>query len=311
MHITNVKGMSRMRTYDCLIVGGGIAGLQAAIQLGRYEHKVLVIDSGNGRSSLCRSYKNILGYPDGVSGEELRTRGRQHAEMLGVEFIEDEIVQANKKEEIFDLEGKRGISYKGKRLLLATGVQDTLPDFPNLFPCLGITVFICPDCDGYEIKNRKTIVIGSGGTGTSMALTLTYWTNQIILINHDLKEIPKEYVAKIKDKGITLIEKRIENMFTVEESQFRGIQLEGGEIIEAERAFIALGKDKARSKLASQLGVERLENQHILTDPRTKMTNVQHVWAAGDVGVHSELATIAMGEGMQSAIWIHKSLLNN
>ncbi len=73
--------------YDCVIIGGGIAGLQAAIQLGRYRHHVLVIDAGVGRSTLCRSYHNLLGYPDGVSGEHLRTVGRKQAEGLGVQFV--------------------------------------------------------------------------------------------------------------------------------------------------------------------------------------------------------------------------------
>src|SRR3954449_8067559 len=97
--------------FDCIIIGGGIAGLQASIQLGRYMHKVLVIDSGYGRSTLCRSYHNILGWPDGISGEELRRLGRQQAEKLGVAFVQDEVVQAVAKGTIgdgFELLGKSG-----------------------------------------------------------------------------------------------------------------------------------------------------------------------------------------------------------
>lgn len=95
--------------YDAIIVGGGFAGLQAAIQLGRYSaHRVLVIDAGGGRSNLCRSYHNILGWPDEVSGEELRVRGRRQAEAAGVEFILDKVITAEKNDQQFLLTGKQG-----------------------------------------------------------------------------------------------------------------------------------------------------------------------------------------------------------
>lgn len=87
--------------YDCIIIGGGIAGLQAAIQLGRYQHKILVIDSHNGRSNLCRAYHNILGWANGVSGEYLRTTGRSQAEDLGVEFINQTVVTIEQENHAF------------------------------------------------------------------------------------------------------------------------------------------------------------------------------------------------------------------
>src|SRR5690606_19400176 len=87
---------------------------------------------------------------------------------------------------------------------------------------------------------------------------------------------------------------------------FQGVQLsDSGRIISGERGFIAFGGNKVHSQLAAQLGIERLENRHIVTDSRTKMTNVKHVWAAGDVAVHSEQVTIDMGEGCQAAMWMY------
>lgn len=148
--------------YDCIIIGGGIAGLQAAIQLGRYQHSVLVIDAGDGRSAICRSYHNILGYPDGVSGEHLRTMGRNHAESLGIEFLLEKVEKVEKEEQDFIVSVHNGSVYKGERILFATGVMDRIPPFPSLFPCLGHSVYVCPDCDGYEIKEKHTLVLGSG-----------------------------------------------------------------------------------------------------------------------------------------------------
>ncbi|GLB59149.1 NAD(P)/FAD-dependent oxidoreductase [Cytobacillus sp. NCCP-133] len=294
--------------YDCLIVGGGIAGLQAAIQLGRYKHKVLVLDANDGRSAICRSYHNILGYPDGVSGQELREIGKKHAESLGVKFAVEKVKQAQKTSVGFEVTADTGNKYKGKRILLATGVMDRLPPFPELMPCLGISVYVCPDCDGYEIKDKRTIVLGSGNAGANMALTLSYWTNDLVFISHEKAPLDEKLMEEMKNKDIEYIEEAIQKVLA-DGDAFNGVRLESGKEITGDRGFIAFGGNEVKSDLAKQLGVERLENKHVVTDARTKMTNVKNVWAAGDVAAHSEQVTIAMGEGSQAAIWIHKSLL--
>lgn len=296
--------------YDCLIVGGGIAGLQAAIQLGRYKHKVLVLDSNDGRSTICKSYHNILGYPDGVSGPELREIGKKHAESLGVEFVNEKVEHAEKTDGGFEVSSQKGNKYMGKRILLSTGIMDRMPPFPELMPCLGISVYVCPDCDGYEVKDKRTIVLGSGNAGANMALTLSYWTNDLVFINHEKKPTDQKLLEKMKEKKIEYLEESIRKVLADDE-KFNGVQLENGEKITGDRGFIAFGGNEVKSSLAKQLGAERLENKHIVTDSRSKMTSVKNVWAAGDVAAHSEQVTIAMGEGSQAAIWIHKSLLQD
>lgn len=302
-----------MEFYDSIIIGGGIAGLQAAIQLGRYEHKVLVIDAGYGRSTLCRSYHNILGWPNGISGDELRNLGRQQAEKLGVSFELDEVVQAKKKGPLgngFELWGKSGKGYEASTLLLATGLLDRFPDLPGLTSCLGLTVYVCPDCDGYEIKNKRTVIMGAGDVGARMALTLRDRTQDMIYINHQQRAVQDKLLDELKHNNIAYLAEDITEVLTrgTEEGRLLGVRLANGRVIEAERGFIAFGANEVRSDLARQLGAERLENRHIITDPRTKLTSVPFVWAAGDVGIHSEQVTIAMGEGSQAAIWMHKAL---
>ncbi|MGG1514484.1 NAD(P)/FAD-dependent oxidoreductase [Paenibacillus oryzisoli] len=302
-----------MENVDCLVVGGGIAGLQAAIQLGRYEHRVMVIDSGGGRSTLCRSYHNLLGWPDGVSGEELRRLGRLQAERLGVQFVQDEIVQAVQKGKIgegFELWGKSGRGYVGRLLLLATGLMDRIPDVPGLKPCLGLTVYVCPDCDGYEIRDKVTIVMGSGDAGAAMALKLSTRTDRLTYVNHQQCAVQSKFVKALQEKGIELVQEDIQEVITAGAGAFGGVVLGSGKRLAAERGFIAFGGNEVKSDLARQLGAERMENRHIITDPRSKMTSVPFVWAAGDVGVHAEQITIAMGEGAQAAIWMNKALLH-
>ncbi|MBO9605527.1 MAG: NAD(P)/FAD-dependent oxidoreductase [Paenibacillaceae bacterium] len=296
--------------YDCVIVGGGIAGLQAAVQLGRYERRVLVADAGRGRSTRCRCYRNLLGWPDGVSGETLRGLGRQHAERFGVMFVAEEIVAASVGGCGFLLRGSRDEArlYEARTLLLATGLIDRTPPIPGLEPCLGLTVYVCPDCDGYEVKGRRTIVLGAGTVGAEMALQLSAKASETVYVNHEMTELPPELERRMDAAGIRYAAEAIESVDADETGQFAGVMLRSGVKVAGERGFVAFGGNRVRSELAQQLGVERLENRHIQTDPRTKMTNVRHVWAAGDVAVHAEQVAIAMGEGAQAAIWIHKAL---
>jgi thioredoxin reductase (NADPH) len=298
------------KTYDCIIVGGGIAGLQAAIQLGRYEHDILVVDSNDGRSSICRSYHNLLGWPDGVSGEQLRSLGRQQAEAVGVEFQSDRIVTARKDKGEFILDGKDGYHYVGRKLLLATGIMDNIPKIKNLLPCLGLSVYVCPDCDGYEVKNKKVVILGSGEPGAEMAQTIHYWTDEITFINHESKEVTDETRRKLEERNIRIVGGDISEAIVEGDSDFKGVRLKNGVEITGEKGFIAFGGNKVHTELARQLGVEILDNKHINADARSKETNVEDVWAAGDIVAHSEQVSTAMGDGSIAAIWIHKKLLS-
>ncbi|MDL4839505.1 NAD(P)/FAD-dependent oxidoreductase [Aquibacillus rhizosphaerae] len=297
-----------MVNYDCIIVGGGIAGIQAAIQLGRYQHHVLVIDSTTpARSNLCRCYHNLLGWPEGVSGQTLRDIGTKQAKDLGVKFANETVESVENYDDLFIANTER-TSYKGKRILFATGVIDRLPLFDQIYPCLGTSVYICPDCDGYEIKDEKALILGSGEVGVDMALTLSYWSNELTYINHEQKQVKEGLLDKLEEKGIAYVSEPIKEVLKTEDA-FNGVILHNGETYMANHAFVAFGNNQINSTLASEIGVELHKNKHILVNPRTQMTNIEYVWAAGDVVAHSEQVTIAMGDGMQAAIWIHKTLM--
>ncbi|SDC03809.1 Thioredoxin reductase [Paenibacillus sp. UNCCL117] len=324
--------------YDCLIVGGGFAGLQAAIQLGRYRYSVLVVDKGRGRSTLCGNYRNIIGWPDGVSGDRLRSLGRAQAESYGVHFIQDEVIGAARHGEGFELAlGSSGGSCRGRTLLIATGISDRYPAIPRLEEKLGHSVFVCPDCDGYETAGKRTLVLGSGTAGAGMALTLRHWCEDLVYVNHERQAIGSAQLDELQAQGIAYIEMEIAEVLDGSEerlaaaeahggageqgesserdgkvlpvaSSFGGVLLKDGTVLRGSRGFIAFGGNQVHSDWAVHLGVERMENRHIVTDPRTKRTHVPGVWAAGDIGVHAEQSVIAMGEGAQAAIWMHKEL---
>lgn len=295
--------------YESIIIGGGFAGLQASIQLGRYKRKTLVIDSNYGRSTYCKSYRNILGWPKGISGLQLRELGKKHATEYGVSFLEDKVVTVQKKGETFEVLTEKGLIFISKTILLATGLLDRIPEIKNIFDCLGATIYVCPDCDGYEISDKTVLLLGAGVAGANMALEIKYWTDKITYINHDGEELETDLKNKLLQNEITYKNEKIIEIIKDGDSTFKGIKLQTGEILYADRAFIGFGGNKVHNELAKQLGIELLNDKHVIVNPRTKETNVSNVWSAGDLVAHSQQVTIAMGEGTQAAVWIHKRLL--
>ncbi len=298
-----------MKTMDCIIIGGGIAGLQAAIQLGRYKHSIMVIDSNQGRSTICKGYQNILGWPDGVSGEELRKLGKIHAEKYGVEFLNGVVISLRKEKNHFLIQTSSNQTFQARTVFLATGLVDHLPKLENLLPCLGKSIYVCPDCDGYEVSDKKTIVLGSGNTGASMAATLTYWTNDVTFINHTKEQPDSKKVKELEDLNIEIINETLTRVLLDDKGNFAGVELENGKTISGEKGFTGFSGNKINAELAEQVGVNLNDSRHIIVNPRTKETSVEGIWAGGDLTSHSEQVTISMGDGSQAAIWIHKRLL--
>ncbi|MDQ0190331.1 NAD(P)/FAD-dependent oxidoreductase [Alicyclobacillus cycloheptanicus] len=303
--------------FDCIIVGGGIAGLQAAIQLGRYCHRVLVLDANTGRSTLCRSYHNVLGWPDGVSGLTLRDSGFRQARKLGVSIQHAVVTAIQAENPSQPVQGRQrfvvivedGREFSSRTLLLATGVVDRIPHIPGLEPALGLSIYVCPDCDGYECLQRSTVILGAGDVGARMALTLLHWTDQLVYVNHLKRPVSPDLLEQLRQHNIRLIDEEIQLIQCNASSSLEAVVLMDGTVIEAERGMIAFGGNKVKSSLVEPLGVHLTSSRHIAVHPRTKMTSVPMVWAAGDVVAHSEQVTIAMGDGSQAAIFIHKSLL--
>jgi len=239
-----------MKQADCIIIGGGIAGIQAAIQLGRYKHDIIVIDSAQGRSSIAKAYHNILGWPDGVSGKQLRTLGRQHAEKFGVEFTDDTVISLEKKQDKFFIQTKNDREYQAKMIFLGTGITDNIPPIKNIYSTLGTSTYICPDCDGYEIMDKQTVVLGGGNTGAGMALTLLYWSKDIIYVNHLKSKIDDEYRDKLTANHIPVIEEEVCEVHVDDNQELTGIELVSGKIIRAEKAFTAFKGNKLNNDLA-------------------------------------------------------------
>jgi thioredoxin reductase len=297
-----------MDTFDVAIVGGGPAGLSAATWLARYLHSVVLIDSGDPRNWETRGINCYLGLP-ALKPAELRARGRDEARKYGVELIDDCVHRVQKlSDEQFVLTMVSGEDYDARRLLLAIGLKDVWPDIPGLDRAYGETAHVCPDCDGYESRDRKIVVIGRGRKAVGMALNLSTWTRKLIICTNglapDMDE--PEYCTKLDALNIPVITEKVTRA-VVREGRVHALELESGMELDAERIFFAIGQYPA-DDLGAQLECKRDSGGHIVVDKHYH-TSVASVFAAGDIVPGSQLAIAAAADGAIAALAIHKSLV--
>lgn len=162
------------------------------------------------------------------------------------------------------------MEYQAKMIFLGTGITDNIPPIKNIYTTLGTSTYICPDCDGYEIMDKQTVVLGGGNAGAGMALTLLYWSKDIIYVNHLKSKIDEKYRKKLKANQIPVFEEEVEEVLVDAKQQLTAIQLVSGKIIEAEKAFTAFKGNKLNNGLALQLGVHVNENNHVVIHPALK-----------------------------------------
>jgi thioredoxin reductase (NADPH) len=298
------------RLHDVAIVGGGPAGLSAAIWLARYLHSVALIDSGDPRNWATRSINGMLGLPR-IRPPELRQLGRDECRRYGVLLVAQIVDRVRKlDDEHFALDLEHGATYEARRLLLAIGLRDRWPDIPGLEHVFGANAHVCPDCDGYECRDRKTIVVGTGRKAVGLALNLTTWTRDVIICTNG--EPPgfdrDEYCQKLDALNIPVLAERIKCIKTTDASrEIYSIELADGMCLDADKLFFTFGQ-YAADDLGAQLGCDRDEDGQIVVDEHYH-TSVRNVFAAGDIVPGPQLAVVAASDGAVAALAIHKSLV--
>ncbi|WP_327354390.1 NAD(P)/FAD-dependent oxidoreductase [Streptomyces sp. NBC_01304] len=288
-------------TVDAAVVGGGPAGLSAAVYLARYGREVLVFDTGHGRSTHHQVNHNYLGFPDGIATVDLR---KLATEQLG-RYPEARVVH----HQITGIEGSagdgftlraQGHSWRARTVLLATGVLDHFPHFPHWESYVGRSMFWCITCDGYENRGRSILVVGHTDAAAGEAMQLHSLTDRVrLLTNSRSDEISPEFRRRLDSAGIEVVHDRIQEAQGAD-GVLEAIVTRGGRRLALDALFSIQGATP-ETLLAGQLGVRLAESGYIAVDSEQK-TSVAGVYAAGDVtALHSHQVTTAVHEGAQAA----------
>ena len=295
-----------METHDCLIVGGGPAGLTAAIYLSRFLRSTVVVDAGSSRALWIPTSHNHAGFPDGVTGPELLARMREQAARYGTQFRDAKIDSIAKDGDGF-LASASGEPLRARSVLLATGATNHRPPLVDAAThddavSQGLLRY-CPVCDGYEVQESRVAVLGSDAHGVTEALFIRGYTRDVTLLPARFADLNAEDRAKLADAGVTVIEQPVDTIDFADNQVRIG---SGGRHLSFDTLYPALGTH-ANSRLASELGIDLVEDGCIRTGDR-QATVVQGVWASGDVVDSLDQISVAMGQAAIAATAIHNWL---
>ncbi|HEV2528389.1 MAG TPA: NAD(P)/FAD-dependent oxidoreductase [Thermomicrobiales bacterium] len=288
--------------HDALIVGGGPAGLSAAIALARARRSVVLFESPRpGRSSWSQLNHNYLGFPDGISIVDLCARGRAQAERFGV-HIQEAVVDTVTHDEYGFAVTSAGTTHQGRGLILATGVTDKWVQFPGYEDYIGKTMHWCITCDGYEMRDQRVLVVGNDAETVELALEMLRFNPKTVtvLTNSQRVGVPLDQLEELQSHGIEIVVDRIVRARSRTIGCFEAVLLAGGREIPLDHLFSSQGAEP-NAALARSLGVELTEDGHIKVDAEAK-TSVAGVYAAGDVtSLHSHQVQTAAHEGATAA----------
>jgi thioredoxin reductase len=298
--------------YDCIIIGGGPAGLSASLFLARYLRKTLTFHHNSPRNEYAHGVHGLLGH-HGIPPAELLARARDEVMDHGGLIMEAcvtavERVSAEHFRVFAGPDGAERKVFEARRLLLATGLRDLTPDCPGFREFYGSSVHHCPDCDGYEVKDKRVAVLGNGHNSAGFAANLLTWTEHVTLLS-DQKEISTADKAKLAHLNIAI---RTEAVVGLEgdkrTKQLERVLFSQGEPLECDALFFNLGTEMA-TNFHETLGCRLDDDCGLLWVDRTQQTSVSGLYAAGDITPGSQLVVVAAAEGAMAAIHIHRSLI--
>ena len=295
--------------YDCIVIGAGPAGLSASLFLARYLRRTLTFHHNSPRNEYAHGVHGFLGH-HGIRPHELLARGRDEVTSHGGLIIEACVnaveqvspdcfqVQAGPEENVF----------KARRLLLATGLRDLTPDCPGFHEFYGTSVFHCPDCDGFEVRDKRVAVLAPGDNAIPFVAKLLTWTKHLTLLT-DQTEISDSDRARLSKFDVVVRTDAVVRLEGNESTrQVERVLFSEGEPLECDALFFNLGTELA-SNFHETLGCKLDPECGLLWVDEKQQTSVDGVYAAGDITPQSQLAVVAAAEGAMAVIHIHRSLL--
>jgi thioredoxin reductase len=292
--------------YDTLVIGGGPAGLSAGLWLARFRRQVRILDSGRPRNDATWA---VHGYP-GITDpppHELRRVLIEQASAAGAEWQPCDVIAIEGEKDAFTLSLEDGEALEARRVVLAYGRRDVIPEIDGLAALYGKSVFHCPDCDGPSMVNCRLAVIGWDIKAAAVALYLLTWAREVTLLTHgrtpQLRRTASSVLAKY---AVRIVSNKIARLSS-KDDRLAAVEFEDGDALPFDGLFFHLGSQPA-SDLADHLGCRREADGNLEVN-NAHETSVAGVYAAGDLVGPPYLAVSAAASGVKTALAVHKSLL--
>lgn len=292
--------------FDCVVIGGGPAGLTAAIYLARFHRKVVVVDDGNSRALWIPRSHNCSGFPEGIGGRELLKRMREQAACFGAEFIEGRIDRIEGDAGAFLLYSADS-TLKARRVILATGTVNRQPDIDAQTHRRALDSGLlryCPICDGFEATDQTIAVLGADRRGVAEAMFLRTYSRDITLLAMDEVEVNEEDRRDLDRAGIRLATQPLARLEFGDDRLVA--HLRDGRELTFDTLYPALGSD-ANDMLAQALGLEMGDGCCIAVDQKQR-TSREGIYAAGDIVHALDQISVAMGHAAIAATTLHNDL---
>jgi thioredoxin reductase (NADPH) len=296
--------MGKDKVHDCLIIGAGPGGLQAAIYLGRYNRDVILIDRGGGRTYHARAIENFLSQKV-ITGKEIIAIGMEQAGSFGVRIERARVTKVLKNEH-FEV-GTEKDEFNAKFVIVSSGGYDNLPPVENIFKFLGTSFFTCVDCDGYKTTGKKMIIIGNSINTVRLAFGMKeMFTKDITLILY-FYDPPDDYKELLRKEGIILMKGRPGKIIGNE--TIEALELQDGRRVECEVIMSDFGL-KLSDDFLSELPLKKDSRDFRYVVNHNFESSLDGLYIVGPVNTGHDQAIIAAGEGAVAAIEINKRLLN-
>lgn len=300
--------MKSMEYYDCIIIGGGPAGLNAAVVLGRCLRKVLVFDTETYRNRTSHGMHNYL-TRDHILPTEFIRHCHRELEKYSVQKLNKRIVGAKRNEEgIFEVKDEKQTYYYAKKLLVATGLSDNVPEIPGFSECYGKSVFHCPYCDAWEVRGKKLGVYARNKEGWELALALRSWSPEVKLFTDGKNKVRPSQLVHLEACDIPVVRLPFSHL-EHKDGLLHHIQFKNGESMECEALFFVNGFTQ-QCNLAEAFGCEVSKKGVIVTN-RHQQTNIPGLYVAGDAARDMHFVVVAAAEGAKAAVTINKELIRD